>query len=65
MSRILGFGVGLVWLVFVFITFRNSMAGWNAGNNDIGFWWGVICAFLALAAVSAFVGTAIHTRQAR
>jgi hypothetical protein len=65
MSRILGFGVGLVWLAFVFVAFRNSMEGWNAGNNDIGFWWAVICAFLAIASVSAIVGTAIHTRQTR
>ena len=65
MSRILGFAVGLVWLVFVFIAFRNSMDGWNAGNSDIGFWWAVIGTFLTLASGSALVGTFIHTRHSR
>ena len=65
MSRILGFGVGLVWLVFVFIAFRNSAQGWSAGNSDIGFWWAVIGTFLTLASGGALVGTWIHTRRAR
>jgi hypothetical protein len=65
MSRILGFAVGLVWLVFVFITFRYSSAGFAAGAGDIGFWWAVIAVLLALAAGGAFVGTWIHTRDAR
>lgn len=61
MSRIFGFLIGAAWLVMTFIAFRRSMAGWQAGNTDIGFWWTVIAALLGIAAVGAFVGTWIHT----
>jgi hypothetical protein len=65
MSRLLGFAVGIVWLVFVFVTFRRSAEGWAAGNSDIGFWWAVIAGFLTIASGAALVGTWIHTRRAR
>jgi hypothetical protein len=65
MSRIFGIAVGIVWLVFVFIAFRNSAAGWEMGATDIGFWWGVIAVLLAIASGGAFLGTWIHTRKAR
>jgi hypothetical protein len=65
MSRILGIAVGLIWLVFVFIAFRNSAAGWAIGASDIGFWWGVIGTLLMIASGGAVVGTWIHTRKAR
>ena len=63
MTRILGFAVGLVWLVFVFVAFSRSAAGWSAGQTDIGFWWAVIGSFLAIASGAALVGTWLHTRQ--
>jgi hypothetical protein len=63
MSRIFGFVVGLVWLVFAVGAFRNSMAGWGAQASDLGFWWGVIGVLLTIAAVAALFGTWIHTRQ--
>jgi hypothetical protein len=65
MSRILGFAVGIVWLVFVFVAFRRSAEGWAAGNGDIGFWWAVIAVLLTIASLAALVGTWIHTRPAR
>jgi hypothetical protein len=63
MSRILGFAVGLVWLIFVFIAFSRSASGWSAGQTDIGFWWAVIGTFLAIASGAALVGTWLHTRR--
>ena len=62
MSRIFGYVVGVVWLGLAFGALRNSLGGWEGGNSDIGFWWGVIAAFLAIAAVGAMVGTFLHTR---
>jgi len=64
MARIFGFLVGIVWLGLAFGAFRRSMAGWNAAQSDIGFWWTVIGSLLTIAAVGALVGTWIHTRQA-
>jgi hypothetical protein len=65
MSRIFGFLVGIIWLVFVFIAFRRSAEGWGAGNTDIGFWWAVIGSLLTIASSAALVGTWIHTRRSR
>lgn len=62
MSRIFGFLVGLVWLVFAGVSFKNSAAGWSADATDLGFWWAVIGVFLAIAAGAAFLGTVLHTR---
>ena len=58
MTRIFGYVVGAIWLVFAFLAIRNSATGWADGHSDIGFWWGVIGAFLGIAALVALVGTA-------
>jgi hypothetical protein len=63
MSRILGFAVGIVWLVFVVIAFNRSAEGWSTGASDIGFWWAVIGSLLTIASSAALVGTWIHTRR--
>ncbi len=63
MSRIFGFAVGAIWLLFTLLAFRYSAAGWSAGYSDLGFWWAVIAALLAIASAVAFVGTARHRRQ--
>lgn len=63
MARIFGFVVGVVWLGFAFVAFRNSSAGWEAGHSDVGFWWAVITGFLTIAATVALVGTARHQRS--
>jgi hypothetical protein len=65
MGRIFGFLVGIVWLVFASVAFRNSAAGWSADASDIGFWWAVIGVFLAIAAGGALLGTWLHTRPHR
>lgn len=62
MSRIFGFLVGAVWLVFAAVAFKNSAAGWSADASDLGFWWGVVAIFLTIASGTAFLGTWIHTR---
>ena len=48
--RIFGILIGIVWLVFAAVAFRNSAAGWSAEASDIGFWWTIIGIFLTLAA---------------
>ena len=62
MARIFGFLIGIVWLAFAGIAFKNSSAGWSANASDLGFWWAVIGTFLTLASGAAFVGTWLHTR---
>lgn len=60
--KFLGYVIGLVWLGLAFGAFRTSSAGWDAGHSDIGFWWAVIGALLAIAALGAIIGTTIHAR---
>lgn len=61
MARIFGFLVGIVWIGLTVVALRRSLAGWGAGQSDVGFWWAVIATFLGIAALGAFVGTWIHT----
>jgi len=63
MSRIFGFVVGVLWLVLALWAFRNSAVGWTAGHSDLGFWWGVICVLLTIAAGTALVGTLRYRYQ--
>lgn len=65
MARITGIVIGIGILVAAFLAFRSSMAGWEAGHADLGFWWTVIAVFLAISGGSAVVGTWIHTRASR
>lgn len=65
MKRILGIGVGLVYFVIAYGAFARARGGWSTDHPDVGFWWSVIASFLAIAAVSAVVGTLIHTRESR
>lgn len=58
MSKIFGFAVGAIWVVFVIVAVRNSAQGWATGYPDLGFWWAIVAAFLSIAATVAFVGTA-------
>ena len=61
--KLLGYVVGIVWLGLAFGAFRTSSAGWGEGHSDIGFWWAVIGALLAIAALGALIGTTIHARS--
>jgi hypothetical protein len=58
MSRLIGFLIGVLWLVFAYMAFRSSAEGWAQGHSDLGFWWAVIGSFLGIAALTALVGTA-------
>lgn len=60
--KFFGYVVGVVWFGLAFGAYRASAGGWAEGHSDIGFWWGVIAALLAIAALSALVGTTIHLR---
>ena len=63
MKRILGMGVAVIYLGIAFGAFQRASAGWDAGHSDLGFWWTVIAAFLTIAALSALIGTWIHTQE--
>lgn len=62
MKRIAGIFFGILYVVFVTVAVRNSLAGWAEGHADLGFWWAVIAAFLALAGGAAVVGSFLHAR---
>lgn len=63
MKSVLGVVSGLFLAVLAFGAFRTASGGWSTGHTDMGFWWTVIGSFLALAAVSAVVGTLMHSRM--
>lgn len=63
MKRILGMGVGVVYLGIAFGAFRQASAGWATGYTDLGFWWTVIAVILSIAAGGALIGTWIHTKE--
>lgn len=63
MARLFGFSVALIWTALTVGALRRSLAGWSAGQTDIGFWWAVIAGFLGIATLAALVGTALHTRK--
>ncbi len=63
MKRILGMGVGVVYLVISYAAFSRARTGWDAGHADIGFWFTVIAGFLFIAALAAIIGTWIHTQE--
>jgi len=60
MTKLFGLAVGVIWIGFTFVAYRNSSVGWEEGHADIGFWWAVIASFLAIAATVALVGTLRH-----
>jgi hypothetical protein len=60
MNKLAGLAVGIVWIGFALVAFRNSSAGWADGHSDIGFWWAVIASFLSIAAAVALFGTLRH-----
>jgi len=64
MKLLIGLSIGALYLGLSFLAFRQSTGGWTAGHSDLGFWWAVIACLLALAGLSAVVGSWIHTRPA-
>lgn len=63
MKRIIGMGVGVLYLVIAVGAYRKASAGWDAGFPDLGVWWTVVAALLTVAALGALVGTWIHTQR--
>lgn len=62
MKRTIGVVIGLILLVIAGTALHRALDGWAAGFPDVGFWWTVIAALLAAAALGAIIGTVIHTR---
>lgn len=62
MKRIVGFVIGVVWLGLAFLALRRALGGWERGWDDVGLWWAIIATLLAIAAMSALIGTWLHTR---
>jgi ABC-type Na+ efflux pump permease subunit len=63
MKRILGMGVGVVYIVFAYAAFSRAGTGYDAGHGDIAFWFSVVGGFLSIASLAAFIGTWIHTQE--
>lgn len=63
MKRILGLGIGALWLVFTFLAFRNAGMYAGMGAPDAALWWRIIAGILTVATAGAFLGTLIHTRS--
>jgi hypothetical protein len=63
MKRMIGWGVGVVYLVLSFTIFSRASAGLAGGHGELGFWYSVVGTFLFIAALGAFIGTWIHTRE--
>jgi ABC-type branched-subunit amino acid transport system permease subunit len=62
MKRIIGIGIGAVYLAIAGGALHRALGGWAAGFPDVGFWWTVIAVLLTAAAFGAIIGTVIHTR---
>ncbi len=63
MSRIFGFVIGAIWLLFALSALSSSVSGWSEGHSDLGFWWGVIGVLLLIACGVAIVGTLRYSYQ--
>jgi hypothetical protein len=63
MKRILGMGMGVVYIVLASAAFMRASTGAEAGHGDIAFWFSVVGVFLSIASLAAFIGTWIHTRE--
>ena len=63
MKRILGMGVGVIYLGIAFGALTRAKEGGATGYSDVGFWWTVIAVLLTIAALGALIGTWIHTQE--
>ncbi len=60
MKKNAGLVIGVLYLIIAMGAFKNSMAGWEAGHGDLGFWWTVVGCLLTIAGLGALIGTWIH-----
>lgn len=63
MKRIMGWGVGVVYLVLSFSAYSIASNGRADGHGELAFWFAVVGTLLLIAALGAFIGTWIHTQQ--
>ena len=63
MKRIIGWGVGVGFIVLSYAAFSFASAGRSDGHGEIGFWFSVVGTLLGVAAIAAFIGTWIHTQD--
>ena len=61
-GQVAGMIVGAVIAALALWGFWSGVSGFQAGQQDVGFWYTVMGAFLLLAAGAVIVGTRIHTR---
>lgn len=57
MSRLFGFAVGAIWLVFTLMAFQAASQSWSANQPDAGFWYAATGVLLAIATLVAVIGT--------
>lgn len=62
-SQVAGMIVGAVIAALAAWGIWSGVSGFQAGQQDVGFWYTVMGVFLALAAGAVFIGTRIHTRR--
>lgn len=65
MKRIIGIGIGILYLFIAAGALRTGATGRSAGQEDIAFWWTVIGVLLLVAGIAAFAGTLMHSRRVR
>ncbi|MEZ4414264.1 MAG: hypothetical protein R3E10_00765 [Gemmatimonadota bacterium] len=65
MKSIIGIVVGVIWLFLASRAFSFALAGGQAGQADLHFWWIVVGSLLSVAALGAIIGGLIHGRAQR
>ncbi len=65
MKRVIGIAIGIAYLGIAAFTLSYSTGNWRAGHADIGVWFTVIAAFLAIAGLGAIIGTWLHTSESK
>lgn len=65
MKLAIGILLGLFYVFLAFLAYQQSSQGWSTGSSDLGFWWAVIAALLAIAGLGLTIGSWIHIRASR
>jgi len=62
---LVGFTVGVVWVLLALGALASSLRGMAAGRPDWGLGWGLVGLLLMGAGLSALIGSWLHHRAAR
>jgi len=65
LGLLVGFTVGVVWVLLAIGALTSSLRGVDAGRPDWGLGWGLVGVLLMGAGLSALIGSWIHYRAAR